>query len=263
MRREDALWYDQLYDGIANRGYALRARMATVLRLAGSGPGDALDVGMGPGRLCSELDRVGWTISGVDTSNEMIELARCRLPRASAHLLRASADELPFDDDSFDLVTAIGVLEYAGVPRALHELSRVLRPGGRAILSYPVRGSLYSSWKTRVYYPAARSAKRVLGYEGRPQNAGAPVVAPQRLCELLVDVGLAPKRVVPTCYLALPSPLDELMPTAQEWLGRRLESHRVASRRFATQLVVETTGLEDPLTFDHASRGELAVREVL
>jgi SAM-dependent methyltransferase len=238
MRQEDAVWYDGLYDGGAGRGYALRARMEAVVRLAAEGPGDALDVGMGPGRLCFELERRGWTASGVDVSPEMVELARRRLPEASSRLFCASAHELPFEDSSFDLVTATGVLEYAGVSHALSELARVLRPGGTAVLSYPTTGSLYGVWKTRVYYPAARSIKQLLGYSGRWQTPGAPLVTKTRLYELLADVGLVPKTVVPTCFEAIPSPLDELVPRAAEWVGHQLEKRRVAPNRLATQIVI-------------------------
>jgi SAM-dependent methyltransferase len=243
MRRQDAVWYDRLYDGVAGGGYALRARMDAVLQLSGAGPGKALDVGMGPGRLCFELEQRGWTTSGVDFSPEMVELARRRLPHASSRLLRASAEDLPFEDGSFDLVTATGVLEYAGVSYALRELARVLRPGGDAVVSYPITGSLYSIWKSRVYYPAARGVKQLLRYPGRPQTAGAPLVTTTRLCELLADVGLMPKKVVPTCYEAIPSPFDELVPRAAEWVGHHLETRRIAPARFATQIVI---GAERP-----------------
>ena len=261
MRRQDAAWYDNLYDGVAHRGYALRARMETVVRVAGPGPGEALDVGMGPGRLSSALDCMGWTVSGVDASQEMVELARGRLPQASSRLFCASAEELPFEDGSFDLVTATGVLEYAGVSLALHELARVLRGGGRAVISYPTHRSVYAVWKTRVYYPAARYVKQLANYSGRPQTPGAPLVTPERLCELLARAGLTPREVVPTSYLALPSPFDDLMPGAAEWVGRRLESRRLAPGRFATQVVIEAEGVEDRRAFHRAATRNVAVRQ--
>jgi SAM-dependent methyltransferase len=152
--------------------------------------------------------------------------------------VRGSIDELPFDDDSFDLVTATGVLEYSGVSRAVPEVARVLRPGGRIILSYPVRGTLYGTWLTRVYYPLARRVKKLLGYEGRRQIDGAPPVTPRGLFEQLAGAGLVPREVVPTTYLLIPAPLDELVPRAVESVGRGLESRRIAPRRLATQLVI-------------------------
>src|SRR5690242_2504292 len=139
----------------------LRTRMAAVLRRSGDGPGAALDAGMGPGRQWVALAARGWTVSGVDASEEMVDAARARLPEAHDRLLVAPIEALPFADDSFDLVTATGVLEYAAVPAALAEIARVLRPGGRAVVSYPNPRAVFGMWKTRAWYPAVRAGKRV------------------------------------------------------------------------------------------------------
>ncbi len=131
--------YDSRYDALNADGHALRARMACVLRLLGDGPGEILDAGMGPGRLCGELAARGWTVNGIDASDEMVGVARERLPERSSHLQKAKIEALPFGPESFDAVTATGVLEYADVPRALAELVRVLRPGGVAVIHHSGR----------------------------------------------------------------------------------------------------------------------------
>src|SRR5438093_9682034 len=82
-------WYDGAYDRENADGYALRSRMQAVLRLLGDGPGAILDAGMGPGRLCAELQARGWTVSGIDASREMVAAARARLPDAAERLLEA------------------------------------------------------------------------------------------------------------------------------------------------------------------------------
>ena len=115
--------YDSAYDRVDADGHALRARLAVVLRMLGSGGGEALDAGMGPGRLCAELDARGWTVSGIDASEQMVEVARDRLPMARERLLRAEIEALPFAPESFDAVAATGVLEYADVTRAVSELA--------------------------------------------------------------------------------------------------------------------------------------------
>ena len=63
---ERARAYDRAYDLAGSDGFALRARMKAVLDLAGPGPGEALDAGMGPGRLLGELAARGWTRDGGD-----------------------------------------------------------------------------------------------------------------------------------------------------------------------------------------------------
>ena len=55
--------YDSRYDAVNAEGHALRARLTAVLRCLGSGPGEVLDAGMGPGRLCGEFALRDWTVS--------------------------------------------------------------------------------------------------------------------------------------------------------------------------------------------------------
>lgn len=230
--------YDSGYDALNADGHALRARLDAAVRLLGDGPGDVLDVGMGPGRLCAALDQRGWTVSGVDASEEMVTAARLRVPAAAARLVRGEIEALPFADESFDRVAATGVLEYADLPRALAEVARVLRGGGLAVVSYPNPRALYGIWKTRVWYAAVRVAKRLLRGSEQWLPRGGTTVPPGRFSALLVDAGLEIVAVEHTSYLALPSPLDALLPRATERLGRRLEgSGPRTARLLATQVV--------------------------
>jgi SAM-dependent methyltransferase len=230
--------YDSRYDAENAEGHALRARLAVTLRLLGSGTGNALDAGMGPGRLCAELDSLGWTVSGIDASAEMVEVARQRLPDAAVRLVRAEIEHLPFEDETFDRVAATGVLEYADVPKALAELARVLRPDGVAVVSYPNPRALYGIWKSRVWYGLIRLAKRLLR---RPQHwlpRGGSTIPPERFTTRLEQVGLHVETVEHTSYLVLPTPLEALLPRVTARLGRRLEGRGgLAARLLATQVV--------------------------
>lgn len=238
-------FYDSRYDARNADGHALRARMAVVLRQLGLGPGEVLDAGMGPGRLCGELAARGWTVSGIDASEEMVQAARERLPDRSANLLRAEIESLPFDSGSFDAVAATGVLEYADVPRALAELARVLRPGGSAVVSYPNPDAWYGIWKTRVFYPAVQVVKAALRRGSQPAGSGLRL-RPAQFTRLLTDSGLEPSGVIPASFLAIPSPLDEWFPASSERVARRLEGRPAARRRFATQIVFSARKSERP-----------------
>lgn len=230
--------YDSGYDALSADGHALRARLEAAVRLLGHGPGDALDAGMGPGRLCEELEARGWTVSGVDASEEMVAAARRRVPRAAGRLVRGEIEALPFVDASFDRVAATGVLEYADVPRALAEIARVLRDGGLAVVSYPNPHALYGIWKSRVWYAAVRAAKRLLHGNEPWLPRGGTMVRPGRFAELLRDAGLEVVATHHTSYLVLPTPLDSLLPRTTARLGRRLEgSGPGAARVLATQVV--------------------------
>ncbi len=230
--------YDNAYDRRGAAGHALRARLEVALRLAGDGPGEALDAGMGPGRLLAELAGRGWTVSGVDPAGQMVAAARRRLPEATSRLTAAQIEELPLADTSFDLVVATGVLEYADVPRALAELARVLRPGGQAVVSYPNAAAAYSILNTHVFYRAVRAVKRLTGRRSRLAPHGSPPIAPRRFRELLAKTGLEPQTTEYTSFLVLPPPLDRFLPGAAEAIGRRLEgSGARLGRLLATQVV--------------------------
>lgn len=118
-------------------------------------PGDrVLDACCGTGDLALAAEREGGVVTGLDFSGEMLERAR----RKSASVVWVQGDllELPFADGSFDAATVgFGVRNVADLERALAELQRVLRPGGRlAILEItqprgPMR-PFFSLWFDRV-----------------------------------------------------------------------------------------------------------------
>src|SRR5207248_10912066 len=95
-----------------------------------------LDVGCGPGFYARELlDEIGpgGSIVAVDASPDMLALAR---PRCEGHgnvtFREGEATALPVDDGAFDAALCVQVMEYVpAVGRALQEMHRALRPGGR------------------------------------------------------------------------------------------------------------------------------------
>lgn len=125
-------------DAVYQSGDAVRRRRLVRSALA-AGPGDdVLDVGCGPGYLCAELaDDVGTSgsVTGVDTSPQMLELATRRCSKTGRVQFRgAGAEVLPFEDESFDALACVQVLEYVtDVAACLREFRRVLRPGGRLV----------------------------------------------------------------------------------------------------------------------------------
>jgi SAM-dependent methyltransferase len=88
-----------------------------------------LDVGCGPGALTGELVRRGVNVSAVDPSEPFVAAARERHPDVDVRL--AAAEELPFDDDEFDVAVAQLVVHFMADPvQGLREMARVTRPGG-------------------------------------------------------------------------------------------------------------------------------------
>jgi ubiquinone/menaquinone biosynthesis C-methylase UbiE len=92
-----------------------------------------LDVGCGTGTLVAELASLGVRAFGVDTSAEMLEVARRKAPRAGLKL--AEAERLPFKDASFDRVTFVLSVHLVDRPRAFAETRRVLGSDGRLVIA--------------------------------------------------------------------------------------------------------------------------------
>jgi demethylmenaquinone methyltransferase/2-methoxy-6-polyprenyl-1,4-benzoquinol methylase len=92
--------------------------------------GHVLDVATGTGLVADELLERGFRVTGLDQSPEMLAIARRRFGDR-VELVEASAESLPFADESFDHLTVTYLLRYVDEPdRTLAELARVVRPGG-------------------------------------------------------------------------------------------------------------------------------------
>ena len=93
-----------------------------------------LEVGCGTGVLLERIGNFASSARGVDISDGMLERARQR----GLDVEFASATDLPFEDDSFDVVHSWDFLHHVpDVPKAISEISRVLRPGGRYMAVEP------------------------------------------------------------------------------------------------------------------------------
>ncbi len=102
----------------------------------GQAAGNVLEVAVGTG-LNFEAYPDDITLTGIDWSDAMLDIARDRSSQLgrTATLQQADAHELPFDDASFDtVVCTFGLCAIPDHTRAITEMSRVLRPGGRLIL---------------------------------------------------------------------------------------------------------------------------------
>ncbi|MGW5160762.1 class I SAM-dependent methyltransferase [Nonomuraea wenchangensis] len=133
------------YDPIAE-GYAAENEKSLVnayyerpamLELAGDVAGRRiLDAGCGAGPLFAALRDRGAVVTGVDASAGMLELARRRLGADADLRVVDLAGPLPFPDDTFDDVVASLVLHYLeDWGPTLAEIRRVLKPGGRLLVS--------------------------------------------------------------------------------------------------------------------------------
>ena len=109
-------------------------RIALELRRDNDTSPRILDVGCGTGGNMQMLLEFG-AVEGVDVSQDAVEFCRAR---AVAPVKQAAAEDLPYNDESFDLVTGFDVIEHLDDDVAgLREMRRVLRPGGRVMVIVP------------------------------------------------------------------------------------------------------------------------------
>ncbi len=167
--------YDAWYETPLGRKVD-QLEMCLFLRLAAPKPGErALDGGCGTGRLSLALAEKGLAVTGVDLSSRMLEIARERTrPYANLTLLQADVESLPFPSLSFDLVTALTVLEFTGNPEAAaRELWRLVKPGGRLVIG------VLNSWSPWAW------RRRRQARTGESVFAGAQFFSPWRFKMLL------------------------------------------------------------------------------
>lgn len=230
--------YDAGYESETWRGAWLRARLAAVADAVGPGRGRALDVGVGPGRLAAVLDERGWTVSGADPSEVMLERARARLPDAAHRFLAGRAESLPFPDGHFDVVTMVGVLRFVDeLAVAFAEAARVTAPGGRLVLALgnpwaPVRVGWLPRRLVRPREPGPAAVVRP-GLDARYWRPRRVVV------DGLRESGWRLESVVPAACGVVPEPLDRLAPGLAVRLASWAERRGPRLRRvLATQLVL-------------------------
>ena len=157
--------------------------------LAGLRPGQrALDVGCGPGALTGRLAAVlgADAVAAVDPSAPFVAAAADRHPGVDVR--RASAEDLPFDDDTFDVSLAQLVVHFMKDPVAgLREMARVTRPGGSVLAS--VWDHAGDAGPLSVYWRAARELD-----PGVRDESGLAGAREGHLAELARAAGLADVR---------------------------------------------------------------------
>jgi ubiquinone/menaquinone biosynthesis C-methylase UbiE len=141
--------YDRFLSASEKAG--LRDMRRELLSQAG---GRTLEVGAGTG-LNADL-YPGSVTELVLTEPDRFMSSKLRAKHPSAHLIEAPAEDLPFEDDSFDTVALTLVLcTVPDPPAALREVARVLKPGGRFLFLEHVRAEdpKLARWQDRLHGP--------------------------------------------------------------------------------------------------------------
>jgi ubiquinone/menaquinone biosynthesis C-methylase UbiE len=125
-----------------------------------------LDVGCGGGRTVDKLAAVATQgkVFGVDYSPESVAVAKKTnqhwIPMGRVEIKEGSVSELPFADDTFDLVTAVEThFWWPDLPRGMSEIFRVLKPAGRLVII----AEMYKGSGTRTAKLAEKYEDRLKG----------------------------------------------------------------------------------------------------
>ena len=98
-----------------------------------------LDAGCGTGRFSEKLVKMGFSVTGIDFSEESLKIARQRVGPEKAKFFSGSLLKLPFESESFDGILCSEVLSHIlkeeDALQTLRELKRVLKPGGECIIT--------------------------------------------------------------------------------------------------------------------------------
>ena len=120
---------------------------------------DVLDLGAGTGKLTTRLVERGLKVVAVDPIAEMLELLSNSLPETPA--LLGTAEEIPLPDNSVDAVLVAQAWHWFDPERAVAEVSRVLRPGGRL-------GLMWNTRDERLGW--VKDLGQIIGHEDDPFN---------------------------------------------------------------------------------------------
>ena len=131
--------YD-LLNHLLSGGVDVYWRRRALLAAQDKRPQRILDLATGTGDFALAADRLGpQQVVGIDMAIEMLRLGAAKVaakgPSARVELLVGDAEQLPFQDNTFDMVTgAFGVRNFGHIPSGLAEAHRVLKPGGQLLV---------------------------------------------------------------------------------------------------------------------------------
>lgn len=134
----------EFFERVEAHRYSKEWHIPDAADFAGARGLHVLEIGCGMGTDGAQFAKAGADYTGIDLTEAAIDLARTRFEVSGlpGEFRVADAENLDFADDSFDLIYSHGVLHHTpDTARAVCEIHRVLKPGGRAIVMLYHRGS--------------------------------------------------------------------------------------------------------------------------
>jgi SAM-dependent methyltransferase len=212
-------------------------------------PARVLDLGAGTGRLAGVLAALGHEVLAVEPDEGMRAVAEARLPGRTA---AGTAERIPAPDRSFDAVVAAQAFHWFDPDRALPEIARVLRPGGRIGVIWNVRDDS-GGWSAQLSELVGGQDRRAAEGRGRAPAFG-PLFGPAQSLVLDHEQELDAEHLVGLAsswsYVALRADREEVLAQVRaiatghpDLAGRERFALRYSTRAFrARRLPVQGPG---------------------
>ena len=160
-----------------------------------------LDIACGTNRISKFVRDLGGVYHGIDISSDMVAVARQK--ELEADIRVADAREIPHSSGKFDLVMTVKFLKWlpedAVLDQVLHEIARVMRPGGLALLHQKIQVAPEIDLRKGLRAAIAKMIKRKLsGRKANIDSINTRAVEEARFLALCAQVGLTSKYVVTT-----------------------------------------------------------------
>ncbi|OIO06493.1 hypothetical protein COX67_02185 [Candidatus Falkowbacteria bacterium CG_4_10_14_0_2_um_filter_36_22] len=200
---------DRIYN---NKKY----RQQYVLEILGPGSGKVLDLGCGAGSFFEHLEGLGYEVTGVDFSPEMVKLAAS----AAGNLKRSRAVQgdvlnLPFESRTFDALIAVGLLEYLPNDESfLKIVGNFVKPGGKIIVT--LRNSLCAERKLWKFYQKLGINVNKADYFYREHN-------PAHFKLFLESLGFKNINIRFCHFYPMPWPLSSFFSSLNNYLAHKME----------------------------------------
>lgn len=225
--------WSRLYASADGVNYHFHVRRDRVLQLLPEKLGRVLDVGCGPGVMTEVVLQRGGTFDGLDLSPEMISEAREKFGHLNdVNFAVGDIENIEASDNSYDQLICMAVIEYLkGPDRALAEMSRVLKPGGIAIITVPKRWHV-----SRVTVAATKPVRLLAKMLGAATADQLPRLRlqPQELDQAARRAGLIPDGGSQYHFTPFAYPLTRVAPNLLMRLNMPFEKHHAQRGAFVS-----------------------------
>ncbi len=147
-------------------------KLGFVFKIINQTPSSGLDIGSSAGGLSVALAKKGVRMHGIEPSVSGIEVSKLRAARKkidNVDFIQGVGEHLPFEDESFDFVISLAVLEHVqNVDEVISETYRVLKPGGKVYFEVPNNIFPFEAHYKMIWFPMMPKfiAKRYVKFRG-------------------------------------------------------------------------------------------------